>query len=137
MAVRRAPSGARTHFFREAQARQAEQRREAGRAWGRKIVPKITFERARKAREMENSRRGGIAERVNAVRDFREFVDWAREKLAPKRRELEFQGVKLNREETGALRKLVNRERLSRNEEMLVGEALEKLVRKQGARKAA
>ncbi len=135
MPRRAAPTGARAHFMRESQAKAMQARRTTD--FGTRMASVINRKRGMEMRERAASQRSDLAERAQgtrrAMKELGEFVGWAREKLAPRQKELEFGGVRLSSHETAALRNLVNQKRLSSSEERLVGEALEKLVRKGGS----
>ena len=130
----RAPTGSRAHFLRESQAKAVKARpSERSRGFGNKFAPLITRERMLQERAHQAEARKKTFEQASKTRQtLGKFVSWARERLAPREREVEFGGVRLSREESGALRNLVNRKKLSRHEEMMVGEALEKMVRREG-----
>lgn len=127
----RAPSGSRAHFMHESRAMETGGRNN----FGRRLAPLITREGMARERERQSEARRQTFEQAAKTREaLGKFISWAREKLAPRREEVEFGGVRLSREESGALRKLVNMKKLSPREERMVGEALEKLVRKQGGK---
>lgn len=101
--------------------------------FGSRLAPLITREGMARERERQSEARKQTFEQAAKTREaLGNFISWAREKLAPRRKEVEFGGVRLSHEESGALRNLVNMKKLSPREERMVGEALEKLVRRQG-----